>query len=113
MTSPGCRGKEVETFTVVFTAFILRLMPELWKPSFPVGYEIPLYAIGASHFVGDSPLRMLVSPFLISSILWAFYIIGLNLHAVLKTSLNWGNLKSLKLFNGDDIAIYELVMGGW
>jgi len=111
MTSPGCRGKEIEAFTVVFTAFILRLMPKLWKTSFPVGYYIPSYAIGASHFVGDSPLRMLVSLFLVSSILWAFYIIGLNLHVVLKISLNWRNLKSLKLFSGDDIAIYELVGG--
>jgi len=85
MTSPEHRGKEIKALAVVFsTAFILRLMPELWEPSFPVGYDIPFYAIGASHFVEEGPLRMLVSPFLMSSILWAFYIMGLNLYIVLK-----------------------------
>ena len=79
------RRREQATFITIFsTAFALRLMPELWALSYPVGYDIPIYAIKAIHFLEDDPLCMLAHPPLVFAILWGFHLLGLDIFMVLK-----------------------------
>jgi len=79
----GGRGEDAKALALVFSiAFFLRLMPELWTP-YPVGYDIPTYAVGAAHFL-DNPLRILSGPLLVFAMLSIFHSLGLDLCSVLK-----------------------------
>ena len=79
------RGKEARAIAIAFlTALILRGLPELRAPAYPVGYDVPLYAVEALHLLDEDPLYMLSCPPLVFAILWLLYIPGPDVLIVLK-----------------------------
>ncbi len=78
------RGETRPLAAVFSTAFAMRLMPELWVLSYPVGYDAPLYAVESAHLPEEDPLCMLARPPLVFAILWAFHALGLDVCVVLK-----------------------------
>ena len=83
MDVAGGRREDIKALALAFfVAFSLRFMPELQTP-YPVGYDIPTYAVGAAHFL-DNPLRILSGPLLMFAILSIFHSLGLELCFALK-----------------------------